>query len=174
MGFYTKDFYDVLDWQADIGLFDLHSIGATVVNPHWAEPRFVSVLRDDFRVYEPVALQRFTSPTVDAGNSLSDNGQKPGGYTNILANPGFESDFDSGLFGWETSAGASVRTSSPVAYEGSNYFSAGSVESGFARQVLDLADLTALGYSRPSSIPNLEVLYGRRVRFASKTSRPVC
>ena len=41
VGFWTRDFFDVLDWQADIARFDLHSFGATVVNPDWARPRFV-------------------------------------------------------------------------------------------------------------------------------------
>ncbi|MRR35340.1 right-handed parallel beta-helix repeat-containing protein, partial [bacterium] len=164
VGFYTKDFTDILDWQADIDRFDLHSIGATVVNPHWAEPQFMSVLRDDFRVYEPAALQRFTSPTVDSGNALSDNGQKPSDYTNRIANAGFES----GLSGWETNTGSSVRSASPAAYEGASYFFAGSVEGGFARQIFHLADL---GYTEQQfDSQDLEILFGGRIRVAEETS----
>ncbi len=51
IGYWTKDFVDILDWQEDIYQFDLHSIGTTVVNPRGAEPRFVNAAWDDFRVF---------------------------------------------------------------------------------------------------------------------------
>ena len=50
VGYWTKDFVDVLDWQADVARFDLHSIGGTLVNPRWAEPRFVDRVQDDYRI----------------------------------------------------------------------------------------------------------------------------
>ncbi|OGB01056.1 MAG: hypothetical protein A3E25_15160, partial [Burkholderiales bacterium RIFCSPHIGHO2_12_FULL_69_20] len=117
VGFWTKDFADIVDWQADLARFDLHSIGGTVggtgIDQRWAEPRFESLLGDDFRLREVLALQRFSAPGIDQGNALVDNGQPPA-YANLITNPGFEG----ALTGWETNAGASVRAATPVAYEG--------------------------------------------------------
>ncbi len=62
IGYWTRDFVDVLDWQADIARFDLHSIGSTAVNPQWAEPRFANRGLDDFRLMPVTAGLRFTSP----------------------------------------------------------------------------------------------------------------
>ncbi len=57
----------MLDWQEDLALFDLNSIGRTVVNPNWSEPRFVNLARGDFRMFDQVARQRLTSPSVGYG-----------------------------------------------------------------------------------------------------------
>ena len=62
VGFWTRDFTDVLDWQADIARFDLHSVGATRVNPEWALPRFADLHRDDYTLFPMFGTQRFTSP----------------------------------------------------------------------------------------------------------------
>ncbi|MGB8860330.1 MAG: right-handed parallel beta-helix repeat-containing protein, partial [Ilumatobacteraceae bacterium] len=62
VGFWTRDFTDVLDWQADIARFDLHSVGATVVNPEWARPRFESRHNDEYALMPMFGTQRFTSP----------------------------------------------------------------------------------------------------------------
>ncbi|WP_457423984.1 right-handed parallel beta-helix repeat-containing protein [Roseateles sp. P5_E7] len=62
VGFWTRDFSDVLDWQADIARFDLHSVGATVVNPEWARPRFESRHNDEYALMPMFGTQRFTSP----------------------------------------------------------------------------------------------------------------
>ena len=102
-----------------------------MVNPRWAEPAFVSLLNNDFRLRDPVALQRFSSPGVDAGNVLVDNG-RPAGDVNLLANPGFEGS----LAGWEVNAGASSYTptgAAPAAYAGSQFFFAGGVAGGFGK-----------------------------------------
>jgi hypothetical protein len=45
---YAVDFTDILDWQADVSRFDLHSIGATVVDPGWAMPQFNARSLDDY------------------------------------------------------------------------------------------------------------------------------
>ncbi|WP_291990075.1 right-handed parallel beta-helix repeat-containing protein, partial [Luteitalea sp.] len=163
VGYWTKDFVDVLDWQADIAKFDLHSIGATVVNPDWARPAFADLARDDYTILPPVAQLRHASPTVDAGDARADNGVPPG-YVNRLANAGFESD----LAGWVVNPGAAVRTASPVAYEGSRYFSAGNIEEGFAAQTVDLL---AAGYS-PAQLDaqDLEVVFGGRLRSAAEAA----
>ncbi|MFM8802915.1 MAG: beta strand repeat-containing protein, partial [Planctomycetia bacterium] len=77
IGYWTKDFTDILDWQADIARFDLHSVGATKVNPAWAKPRFFDAVGDDLRIFEAAAGLRFTSP--------SDNGWFQGEYVGTMA-----------------------------------------------------------------------------------------
>jgi Ca2+-binding RTX toxin-like protein len=70
VGFWTRDFTDVLDWQADIARFDLHSVGATVVNPDWARPRFVNLHADDYSLFPMFGTQRFTSPGASPGAGI--------------------------------------------------------------------------------------------------------
>src|SRR5204863_313385 len=53
--YWTRDFIDILDWQEDVHQFDLHSIGRTVVNPLWSQPRFASLSLDDFRIFDETA-----------------------------------------------------------------------------------------------------------------------
>ena len=91
--YWTRDFTDILDWQEDVYRYDLNSIGYTVVNPLWSEPRFVNRGHDDYRIFDQVARLRFTSPTIDAGDPRSDQGLPPY-YNNLLTNPGFESGID--------------------------------------------------------------------------------
>ncbi|MBW8894447.1 MAG: hypothetical protein JF617_20965, partial [Burkholderiales bacterium] len=161
VGFWTKDFSDILDWQADIARFDLHSVGATVVNPTWAEPEFVSLLSDDFRLRDPVAGQRFSSPGIDMGNVLSDAGRNPADL-NLIANPGFEGS----LAGWDVNAGSQSYTptgAAPAAYEGSNFFFAGGVAGGFARQTFTLAQLGLTATQADSQ--DFQLLFGGRIRM---------
>src|SRR5205085_786650 len=77
--FWALPFNDILDWQDNVAKFDLHSIGRTVVNPGWARPRFFSMARDDFRVFDVSASQRLSSPSVDAGATFIDRGLPPTG-----------------------------------------------------------------------------------------------
>ena len=97
------DFTDILDWQADLAKYDLHSIGTTVVNPAWSTPRFQSRPFADLQVVDLVARQRFSSPTVDSSDPLLDQSLFTG-VVNLLANPGFEA----GLSGWTTTATVST------------------------------------------------------------------
>ncbi len=78
IGFWTKDFTDILDWQQDINLFDMNSLGTTSVNPRDAQPQFVSIARDDLRVFTTSARQRLSSPSVDRGDVLNDLALPPG------------------------------------------------------------------------------------------------
>src|SRR5262249_45478403 len=87
---WVKDFTALLDWQADVGRFDLNSIGTTVVNPTASQPRFLDRARDDYRTFGPAARQRWSSPGLDAGDPLADLAL-PAGTPNLLTNPGFES-----------------------------------------------------------------------------------
>jgi parallel beta-helix repeat protein len=133
------DFTDILDWQDDLAQFDLHSIGTTVVNPLWAQPRFYAAAQDDYRILPQAVAQRFSSPTVAAADPIIDLAQ-PGADTNLLADPGFEQ----GLAGWSTNPTAAVQTAGPAPYEGSQYFAPGGTQVGFAQQTVDLV---AAGFS---------------------------
>ena len=93
IAYWTRDFTDVLDWQADVARFDLHSIGATVVNPSGRSRASSTGARDDYRVFPIVAGLRFSSPTIDAGDPLTDQGL-PASFQNLLANPGFETGLE--------------------------------------------------------------------------------
>ncbi|HEY7118485.1 MAG TPA: NosD domain-containing protein, partial [Tepidisphaeraceae bacterium] len=130
---YFKDFSDVLDWQADVNRFDLHSIGATVVNPRWAEPRFVDKAIDDYRVIDIVGGQRSSSPTIDSADQAVDVGVTLS-RTNLLTNPGFEA----GATGWSLNGGATVGTASPPPWDGTKHFATGGSVTGFAQQTIDL------------------------------------
>lgn len=162
--FWTMDFSDILDWQEDVYRFDLHSEGRTVVDPLWAQPRFVGLTLDDYRVFDAAAQQRFTSPTFDTGDPLADQAL-PAGYQNLLADPGFES----GLTGWSvTPSGATLSGPTP-AWEGGSYFFAGPNAVTTLEQTVDL---TASGFT-PAQIDglNLSAVFGGRVRTTDKAVR---
>ncbi|TAK78891.1 MAG: hypothetical protein EPO12_11675, partial [Aquabacterium sp.] len=162
--YWTKDFADVLDWQADVARYDLHSIGATKVNPEWAKPRFADIHGGDFRVLGTVAGLRFTSPNVEASNVLLDQSVPPY-YNNLITNAGFEN----GTTGWTVNLGGAVKTSAPAAYLGSQYFNAGNIEQGFAQQSINL--LTA-GFSITQIDSGLlDLAFGGRVRAAAEVPR---
>jgi Ca2+-binding RTX toxin-like protein len=155
------DFDDILDWQEDVHRYDLHSIGRTAVDPPRWEPRFLNRHHDDYRVFELVAGQRFSSPTLGAADPLTvlDLDTR---YANQLANAGFES----GLTGWTTHGDAATKAGSPAPYEGETCFYAGSAAVGFAEQTIVLS---AVGYP-PAVVDqrDLTVSFGGRVRSASE------
>jgi len=122
--YWTKDFTDLLDWQADVARFDLHSIGHTVVNPDWAAPRFASLARDDYEVLGLVAGQRSSSPTIDAAGAAAgmgaygpaDGGRQAGSAPRIaLRSPDLYMDWERGKprsIRWDSygnTTGAAVR-----------------------------------------------------------------
>ena len=165
--YWTQNFTDILDWQDDVARYDLHSIGSTVVNPGWANPDFVDINGGDFSVFPTIADLRFTSPTQGASNVLLDQavptfeqGQ------NLLTNPSFES----GTTGWTYNQGASVTNSpTPGAYEGTEYFSPGSVPAGFAEQTVDL--LTSGFTTTEINSGLLQLAFGGRIRAGDTNPR---
>ncbi|RLB07355.1 MAG: hypothetical protein DRG59_06530, partial [Deltaproteobacteria bacterium] len=159
--FWTKDFADILDWQADVARFDLHSMGTTVINPAWSEPRFVNRVLDDYRIFGLTARQRFSSPSIDSGDPRTDLAI-PVVYQNLLVNP----DFESGLTGWDSNEAATVKTSTPDPFSGSQYFFAGNIEEGFAQQTIDL--LGAGFTTTQLDSQNLEVIFTGRIRARSE------
>ena len=160
--YWTKDFTDILDWQDDVDQFDLHSIGHTSVNPTWAEPRFFDRSLADYRLFDLAAGLRFSSPTIGAGDALSDEAQRPG-YQNLLVNGGFES----GLTGWSTNSSATVQTASPAPFSGSQEFFAGPTPVGFAEQSINL--ITAGFTAAQIDSLSLAAVFGGRVRSAAET-----
>ncbi|MGK7942832.1 MAG: right-handed parallel beta-helix repeat-containing protein, partial [Crocosphaera sp.] len=158
IGYWTKDFTDILDWQADIARFDLHSLGTTVINPNWSEPRFLNRDQDDYRLVPQTAGLRLTNPAVDLGDSRTDLGTPPT-QINLLSNPSFES----GTTDWIVNQpDGTVKSGSPSAFFGNSYFTAGDVEEGFAQQIVDLVaqgyDITQLDSGE------LDVIFGGRIR----------
>ncbi len=163
IGFWTKDFTDILDWQEDIYQFDLHSIGRTSVNPLWSEPKFVNKAADDYRIYDVVARQRFSSPTVDAGNPLIDIAL-PVSQVNLLANPSFES----GLNSWEAVPSGVTQSSNPTPSHGNAYFSGGPNPTTVVKQTIDLL---AQGFtSAQLDSHQYSVNFGGRVRSAAEAT----
>src|SRR5262249_35930201 len=112
--YWTKDFTDILDFQADVARFDLHSAGRTVVNPGWDGPRVIYAGKDT-ALMPVVAGQRLSNPATDGGDPA---GAFVGyrGVANLLINPGFEN----GLSGWNVNFGGSV-TSTGAPYTGANF-----------------------------------------------------
>ncbi|MCP3988946.1 MAG: hypothetical protein GY724_07720, partial [Actinomycetia bacterium] len=161
-GTWENIFTDVLDWQMDVARFDIHSIGRTAIDPEWAKPDFLDRARDDFRVQGLTAGLRFTSPSIDSGDPRTDQ-SIPADYANLLTNPDFESD----LTGWTTNVGASLRSATPVAHSGSQYFFAGNVEEGFAEQSVDLL---AAGYTAGDlDSGDLDLVFGGRAQSHLET-----
>ncbi|MDV6028998.1 MAG: hypothetical protein F9B45_02590 [Phycisphaera sp. RhM] len=170
---WVMDFNDILDFQVDVNEFDLHSIGTTIVNPEWSEPRFINRWRDDYRVYDLIGGQRFTSPTIAAGNPIidagrsitgADAGNPLGGHdsVNLLSNASFES----GLSDWITNPGSTTRDDHPVGFDFGNYFAGGTVAVGQAVQAVDLA---ASGISLADiDAGDLRVHFGGRLRSADE------
>ena len=154
---WLKDFTDVLDWQMDLGDYDQHSIGRTVVNPTWANPQFRSRTLGDLRPFDLVAGQRFSSPTIDGGSGFADQAL-PAVYKNLLANPSFED----GTANWTANNGGATSTANPVGFQGQKYFFAGAVDAGYAEQTVNL---TTAGYTAAQlDAESLVLVFGGRVR----------
>ena len=175
--YWTKDFTDILDLQADVAAFDLHSVGATVVNPDWSEPQFYSRTLDDYHVFDLIGGRRFSSPTIDGGDPVTDQGlpvaapatppaSTPAGYANLLGNPGFEN----GVAGWTVDVGAGTLNgsgASPAPFEGTTYFFAGPNAQGFADQTIDLL---AAGFTTAQlDSGSFAVSFGGRIRSFSES-----
>ena len=160
---YLEDFSVILDWQDDVALYDLHSIGTTVVNPTAAQPQFVDLALNDFTVYPAVAGVRSTSPTISAGDPATDLAL-PASDQNLLTNPSFEN----GVAGWTVSTGGTTQSNNPVAFDGLDYFFSGSVASGFAQQTVSLF-LPAVHTAALTDAGDLDISFGGRIRSANES-----
>ena len=86
---WMEDFTDLLDWQVDVNRYDLHSIGSTVINALAAQPAFVSMARDDYRLWNLVGGLRQTNPSIDGADPRNDVGT-PTALINRLVDPSFD------------------------------------------------------------------------------------
>jgi Right handed beta helix region len=153
--YWTKDFFDILDWQDDVARFDLHSIGSTVVDPLWAVPHF-DVSPDGILITRPVvAGQRLTDPSASAGDPA---GSFVGynGVPNLLLNGSFEN----GLTGWTATSGGTVTASGPTAWDGSSVFLSAPATQPVVQQTIDLV---AAGFSATALDSGaLQIAFGGR------------
>jgi hypothetical protein len=159
---YLIDFSDILDWQDDLNQFDLQSIGTTVVNPTEAQPQFVDLSLNDFRVYPTAAGIRYTSPTVATGDPVTDVGLTSA-YQNLLVDPSFEN----GVSGWTVNVGGTTQSGDPTAFDGNSYFYSGSVASGFAQQTINL---TATNTAAQLDSQSLDLIFGGRIESGDKST----
>ena len=168
-------FTDILDWQQDVDQFDLHSIGTTVVNPTWAQPRFVGAIVGDFSVVDELAGLNFTSPTISGGDPVTDEGL-PVSYNNTLTDQSLASSadnlltnagFEDGLSGWTaTLGGGTTQMRGPRAYDGSSYFAPANNSETILTQTVSLADS---GFTDAQiDTDNLDIVFGGRVRIGSQ------
>ncbi len=107
--YWTRDFTDILDWQDDVALYDLHSVGSTLPNPTDGMPHFVDAANNDFQLLPLVGGQQASDAALEQGSPLVRAVTQPQN-NNLLTNPGFES----GLTGWSASAQGGVATAATV------------------------------------------------------------
>ncbi len=157
---YSIDFFDLLDWQVDVGRYDLHSIGTTVVNPFAAKPRVISVATGDYSPAPLIGQQSDSSPGIDAADPKSDLALSLG-TVNLLTNSGFES----GLANWNTNVEAGTGGTAASSFEGQSHFVPGATPLAFAEQT---ADLIAAGYT-PAELDSsdLRIVFGGRLRHSA-------
>ena len=161
---WMRDFTDILDWQADVHVYDLHSIGTTIVNPDGTAPAWVSMARGDYRQATLVGGLRMSSPGVDGADSRNDVGL-PLTLVNLLTNPSFEV----GTAGWTTNVGATAGRTSINPFQGNAYLMPGSVATGVAEQTINL--LTAGFTTTQLDSQSLVAVFGGRVR--SQNEAPI-
>jgi parallel beta-helix repeat protein len=159
------NFTDILDWQADVAQFDLHSRGRTVVDPTWSEPLFVNRAMDDYQLPSQLAGQRRSSPSVDAGHPLSDLALAATYPSNLLTNPSFES----GTTGWNVHPGGTTASGPLPVFDGTMYFASGNSAAGFSEQTIDLL---ANGFTTAQlDSQDFIATFGGRVRTVAESLR---
>jgi Ca2+-binding RTX toxin-like protein len=160
---FSGTFRDLLDFQAHVAKYDLHSQGTTAINPLWAWRLWNNPWSGDFALAPLVAGQRFTNPAIDSGSPLL-HAANATGYVNLLQNASFES----GLAAWTTSENARTTTDGMAAYDGAELFQPGDIAVAEAKQ---LVDLVAAGFS-PAQLDagNFVAVFGARLRSLSESS----
>ncbi|MCC6511986.1 MAG: right-handed parallel beta-helix repeat-containing protein, partial [Pirellulaceae bacterium] len=150
---WAGEYNDILDWQENVHQFDLHSRGRTEIDPQWSRPKFINPRLGDYRLFDLVAGQRATNPSIDLGMPWIDFPQPTFMNQNLLVNPGFES----GLNGWTVTPSGIIASSNPAPSSGTNYFASGNTAVTTLTQVIDLQAL-AIDMSDKS------IVFGGRVR----------
>ncbi|MCA9139007.1 MAG: right-handed parallel beta-helix repeat-containing protein, partial [Planctomycetales bacterium] len=126
------DFDDVLDWQRDLHVFDLHSFGTTVVAPFGVEPIYSLGSANTDWLVQAAANQRRTGPATDGNGPLTR--VDPLVAPNLIVG----SDFGSGLSPWTTSPTLVSSLSSTAFYEGTQSLKIDTSVSGSLSQVRNL------------------------------------
>ncbi|MCA9139564.1 MAG: right-handed parallel beta-helix repeat-containing protein, partial [Planctomycetales bacterium] len=159
--FMQTEFKDILNWQRDLGVFDQHSMGTTIIDPFTVKPYLT--MTDDVvsRQLPSVANQRRTSPATDGGDPLTK--VQDAVATNRIAN----SSFENGLTNWTSSPTLSRSISNSTSYDGDNSLDINSSVSGVLSQIIDLTtagvDLASVDASR------LDVIGSVRLRTAGNS-----
>ncbi|HTW68745.1 MAG TPA: right-handed parallel beta-helix repeat-containing protein, partial [Acetobacteraceae bacterium] len=166
--YWTQNFTDLLDWQDDVALYDLHSVGSTVPEPDNGMPHFVDLQANDFQLLPQVGGQAAADAALTQGDPIAEyDTQLQNG--NLLANP----DFEQGLTGWTTDAGAGagVPSGGPAAYTDSSYFYGGAVTVGVSGYAEQTVNLLQAGYS-PTLLDSgtLTVNFGGYTRSLAETT----
>ncbi|MCB1092234.1 MAG: right-handed parallel beta-helix repeat-containing protein, partial [Verrucomicrobiae bacterium] len=156
---WVKPFHDLLDIQADLARFELHSLGSTVVNPFWGAPHFASIGGLDFRPVAIIDGLRASSPAIDNGNSWGDLGL-PTTTVNLLSN----SSFESGITGWSTNGSASS-VGNPNAWLDAFTYGSGVDRLAWAEQTINL--ITAGFTTTELDNGTLAAIFGGRARVTN-------
>jgi len=136
---WLEDFTDILDWQDALGEYDLHSIGTASINPAEGNPDLYQPTADNLQILPFVNGIRSTSPASGTADPAMDI-DLPSSYQNLLQNPSFEN----GVTDWSVNTGGGTASGTPPAFDGTSYFYAGAVATGFAQQTVSL---TGSGYT---------------------------
>src|SRR5207248_6720252 len=112
---------------------------------------------DDYRIFDLISGQRFSSPTVDAGDPITDQAL-PAVYANLLSNNSFENSVNN----WTVNTGGGTQSANPTPFDGSSYFYSGNIAQGFAEQTVDLV---AKGFTTAQlDSQDFVLVFGGRVR----------
>ncbi|MCC7333449.1 MAG: right-handed parallel beta-helix repeat-containing protein [Pirellulaceae bacterium] len=154
---FSFDFTDLLDWQADVARFDLHSIGTTRLDPTLARPIVTSKPLGNYTIAPTIGAQNSSAPGLDASDRRLDVA-RGAAAVNLLVNPNFDVD----LASWSTNVEAVADGTIDTSFTGEKHFTPGSTPLAFAQQTVDLLDQ---GYSIAElDSRTMRVVYGGRLR----------
>ena len=161
--YWTMPFTDILDWQDDVDLYDLNSVGVTVVNPTWAEPHF-GVDAYGFQITRPlVGGQRPTDPTIDGGDPA---GSFIGftGVPNLLVDGNFETALNPAT-NWTYTVGGSIVSNALTPFESTAEFDSGAAANPTLQQTVSLAS-----YASAIDAGSLQIAFGGMISLLSASA----
>jgi Ca2+-binding RTX toxin-like protein len=126
------DFRDILDWQVDVGRFDRHSLGTTVLDPLAAKTYYLPSGPLNQRVVSVPASQGRDVSAIDAGDRRSR--PTPHHAESLLTN----ANFAQGFTGWTSSPTLSAALTSNQTYLGQQAVAITSATPGELFQIIPL------------------------------------
>jgi Ca2+-binding RTX toxin-like protein len=156
------EFRDILDWQVDVGRYDQHSRGTTVLAPLAAKSHYVPSGPIGQRLASVPAFQGRAVSAVDAGDPRS----RPIAHqpASLLVN----ADFEQGLAGWTSSPTLNATVSSSQTYLGEQAVAISTAVSGELFQVIPLQ---TSGYSNEAVDSGLvDAVFAARIRVAGSSN----